>query len=227
MRVTRAFAFIDLCGFTAFTESRGDEVAVMVLAELRAGLREIAARRGVRVAKWLGDGAMLSSTETESLAAMTVEIRHRLRATIPDLSVRIGIASGPVIMFEGDDYIGRAVNVASRICDEAAPDQILATREVSFGAPWWVTSGSPREVILKGFAHTVEVRTIDVTDVRPGEGATDPVCGLTIPAQFATRCREVSDAWFCTLHCADAFANRKSDGGVSSRSTTVPCTQQR
>lgn len=115
MSVVRAFAFIDLCGFTAFTESHGDDVAVDVLAELRAGLREIAARRGVRVAKWLGDGAMSSSTATRSLVSMTVEIRHRLRVTIPDLSVRVGMDAGPAIMFEGDDYIGRAVNVALRI----------------------------------------------------------------------------------------------------------------
>ena len=60
MRVERCFAFVDLSGFTAFTEHYGDEQTVVVLASFRTRVREVAARRGVRVTKWLGDGAMLS-----------------------------------------------------------------------------------------------------------------------------------------------------------------------
>ena len=56
MRVERSFAFIDLCGFTAFTDRQPDERVVLVLAQLRTALRETAARRGVRVVKWLGVG---------------------------------------------------------------------------------------------------------------------------------------------------------------------------
>ena len=53
MRVDRCFAFIDLCGFTAYTEENGDEEAVLLLAGFRTSLREAAARRGVRIVKWL------------------------------------------------------------------------------------------------------------------------------------------------------------------------------
>ena len=70
MRVERCFAFVDLCGFTAFTEHFGDERTVVVLASFRTRVREIAARRGVRVTKWLGDGAMLSSFDTQAVVAM-------------------------------------------------------------------------------------------------------------------------------------------------------------
>ena len=48
MRVERCFAFVDLCGFTAFTERYGDERTVVVLAGFRTTLRGIAARRGIR-----------------------------------------------------------------------------------------------------------------------------------------------------------------------------------
>src|SRR5579863_2579087 len=114
MRVERCFSFVDLCGFTAFTEHFGDERTVVVLADFRTRVREIAARRGVRVTKWLGDGAMLSSSDTPAVVAMVVE----LAVCGPDapLDIRAGLAQGPVIMFEGDDYIGRAANVASRLC---------------------------------------------------------------------------------------------------------------
>lgn len=216
MRVTRAFAFIDLCGFTAFTECHGDDVAVWVLAELRAGLREIAARRGVRVAKWLGDGAMLSSTSTVSLVAMTVEIRHRLRGTIPGLSVRVGMAAGPVIMFEGDDYIGRAVNVASRICDEAAPDQVLATWTVAREVPTWVTLGDVGAVDLKGFTDLVEVVSVDVAASSTASMIADPVCGLVIPSGFATGPVGSDSAQpprFCSQDCAEAYRAHRPDRG--------------
>ena len=61
-----------------------------------------------------------------------------LAPDVVPLQVRAGLARGPVIMFEGDDYIGRATNVASRLCDAAAPGQVLATREVVSHVPRWV-----------------------------------------------------------------------------------------
>lgn len=212
MRVARAFAFIDLCGFTEFTECHGDEVAVQVLAQLRAGVREIAARRGVRVAKWLGDGAMLSSTATDSLVSMTIEIRHRLRLTIPDLAVRVGMDLGAVIMFEGDDYIGRAVNVASRICDEAAAGQILATAEVAGELPAWTTPSDRRAMVFKGFTHAIDVVSIDIAASTPATAVTDPVCGLTIAAPFAIRTAPTTPAAFCSLDCAEALGQRRPHG---------------
>ena len=75
MRVRRTFAFLDLSGFTALTESEGDEHAVAVLAVFRAALRDICSRRAVRIAKWLGDGAMLVSVETMPLVAAALETK--------------------------------------------------------------------------------------------------------------------------------------------------------
>jgi class 3 adenylate cyclase len=43
------------------------------------------------------------------------------------LPLRGGVAAGRVILFEGDDYIGRPVNLAARLCDEAEPHQLLVT----------------------------------------------------------------------------------------------------
>jgi len=85
MRVRRYFAFIDLCGFTRFTEVHGDEEAVAVLTGFRTLVRFIASEHGVRVAKWLGDGAMFVSTDGPALrprsSCSTRE--HRTRSTCP------------------------------------------------------------------------------------------------------------------------------------------------
>src|SRR6201999_2205680 len=74
VRVHRSFAFIDLSGFTALTEAGGDENAVNVLSAFRTLVRNICSRRGVRIAKWLGDGAMLVGVETTPLLASVLEM---------------------------------------------------------------------------------------------------------------------------------------------------------
>ena len=126
-RVHRSFAFIDLSGFTAFTDAEGDGPATEMLGAFRAAVREVASSRGVRIAKWLGDGAMLVGVETEPLVEAVVDIEQRIAASGCPLPLRAGISTGPVILFEGDDYIGHPVNIAARLCDEAQPREVLAT----------------------------------------------------------------------------------------------------
>ena len=48
-----------------------------------------------------------------------------------DLPIRAGFSGGDVILFEGDDYIGGPVNLASRLCDVAAPGEILAAADMA------------------------------------------------------------------------------------------------
>jgi len=129
-RVERTFAFIDLSGFTSYTDSEGDKAAVELLTHFRATVREIAARRGVRIAKWLGDGAMMVAVEPETGTEAIVDIGTAFAQLNSPLQLRAGLASGPVILFEGDDYIGQAVNIASRLCAMAMPGQVLATKSM-------------------------------------------------------------------------------------------------
>ncbi|HEV8295676.1 MAG TPA: adenylate/guanylate cyclase domain-containing protein [Acidimicrobiales bacterium] len=157
-RVDRTFAFIDLSGFTAYTDSEGDAEAVQVLSGFRATVREIAAARVVRIAKWLGDGAMLVAVETEPGVEAVVEIERRIDESGSPLALRAGLASGPVLLFEGDDYIGQAVNLASRLCDLAHPHEVLApaslisslmvnTRAVPIGARHVSGFGQPIDLV--------------------------------------------------------------------------------
>ncbi len=130
MRVFRCFAFIDMCGFTRMNDTLGDEEAVAVLAAFRALVRQLAPDHGIRVGQWRGDGAMFVATETRPIVAGMLDLVERLESADIVLPLRIGIASGDVILFEGDDFIGMAINLASRLCDVAAPGEILATAEV-------------------------------------------------------------------------------------------------
>ena len=62
----RWFAFVDVCGFTTFTERNGTPAALEVLTRFRSAVRAVTGRRGVRVLKWLGDGAMLVGVSTRA-----------------------------------------------------------------------------------------------------------------------------------------------------------------
>jgi len=49
----RWFAFVDITGFTSYTEQHGTRAALDVLARFRSVVRQVTGRRGVRVLKWL------------------------------------------------------------------------------------------------------------------------------------------------------------------------------
>jgi adenylate cyclase len=163
MRVELFFAFIDLSGFTRFTEVHGDEAAVAVLSDFRSVVREVASDHGVRVAKWLGDGAMFCATDAPAVITTVLEIEERTAAAGTTLPLRAGIAGGPVILFDGDDYIGGPVNLASRLCDAADPYEVLAADDLAVHVPDWAFAQAiePRELL--GFVTPVPVVRITVS----------------------------------------------------------------
>jgi|TARA_B100000470_G_scaffold180502_1_gene145126 adenylate cyclase len=135
LSVERTFCFADLSGFTRLTEEKGPHESVEVLEEFRAMSRRVAAWRGVRVAKWLGDGVMLVGTEpTPTIAWAGHLIEHFAMAR--KINLRVGLATGEALLFEGDDYIGKPVNLAAKLCAVAKPGEILANCEVADLPPW-------------------------------------------------------------------------------------------
>lgn len=147
LAVDRSFAFVDVCGFTAFCDRHGERAAIEVLTGFRSATREVVGRRGVRVAKWLGDGVMLVGTSPSPLVASVVELVGRSRAIGVD--THAGISVGPVLMFEGDDYVGRTVNLAARLCDVAGPGEVLGAG-IGEALPHWVRAGASRSVAVSG-----------------------------------------------------------------------------
>lgn len=123
MQVRRGVAFLDLCGFTAFTSQEGDRAAVDLLMRLQDAIVRVAAPHQVRVVKWIGDGAMLIGPDLKGVFRAARDIRGDIAGWCP-LPIRSGVAEGPMIRVEGDDYIGSTVNYAARLCDRAEPNDI-------------------------------------------------------------------------------------------------------
>lgn len=95
-----------------------------MVAKFRHVTRQIAAGRGVHVAKWLGDGAMLVGVEPMPAIALAARLVAHHRGE--EVAVRVGIASGTTLLFDGDDYIGEPVKPHGQLCAAAKPGEILA-----------------------------------------------------------------------------------------------------
>ena len=143
--------FCDLRGFTGFTESADAEDVMALLRDYHAAIGEIIIKYNGTLERYAGDGVMVIfndpvPVENPALQAvlMALEVRdaigaltERWRRCGHDIGFGIGIAHGfatlGTIGFEGRfDYaaIGTVSNVASRLCDEAKPGQILISPAV-------------------------------------------------------------------------------------------------
>jgi adenylate cyclase len=202
VRIQRTFAFIDLSGFTALTAAHGDEHAVEILERFRSQVRRICSRRGVRIAKWLGDGAMLVGVESTPLLSAILEIQATPDSTLSPVAVRGGVTIGSVILLEGDDYIGHAVNVAARLCDLAAPSTVLATPEVVPHLPPWGTWHGRDRIAVKGLENPIPLVELGLRQPEVGSVA-DPVCGIRIWPEVAVA-GEAGPVGTSELFCSDS-----------------------
>jgi adenylate cyclase len=212
VRVHRSFAFVDVSGFTSLTEIEGDERAVDVLTAFRALLRDICARRGVRIAKWLGDGVMLVCVDTRPLLETILELHYIVGVVgaVETVSIRSGLTSGDVILMEGDDYVGHCVNVASRLCDLAASGEALAAPSVMGHLPSWGESVSETHVTLRGVEKPVPASSIRMAP-SGADGTQDPICGLPLTQDTAEEiAHDVrgSMVLFCSPGCVDTWRRR-------------------
>jgi class 3 adenylate cyclase/putative methionine-R-sulfoxide reductase with GAF domain len=143
--------FCDLRGFTGFSESADPEDVMTLLREYHEALGASIIKYSGTLERYAGDGVMVVfndpvPVENPALQAvlMALEMRDGIGALTEtwrrwghEIGFGIGIAHGfatlGTIGFEGRfDYaaIGTVSNVASRLCDEAKPGQILISARV-------------------------------------------------------------------------------------------------
>jgi adenylate cyclase len=122
-----AIAFLDLTGYTALAEERGDEAAAELAVSLARVVDEAAQVRGGRPVKWLGDGVMFHFADPGSAILGGLDLLEQTEQAVR-VPARVGINAGTVIEQEGD-FFGRTVNVAARIADYASPHEVLVSEE--------------------------------------------------------------------------------------------------
>jgi len=163
--------FCDLRGFTGFSESSDPEDVMSLLRDYHAAIGEIIIKYNGTLERYAGDGVMVVFNDpvpvpNPALQAVQAALNMRMaigaliekwRRLGHDLGFGIGIAHGyatlGTIGFEGRfDYaaIGTVSNVASRLCDEAKPGQILISPRVLMAVEDLVTVEPIGEFTLKG-----------------------------------------------------------------------------
>jgi len=168
--------FCDLRGFTGFSESSDPEDVMALLRDYHAAIGETIIKYSGTLERYAGDGVMVVfndpvPVEKPALQAvlMALEMRDVIGALTEkwrrlghDIGFGIGIAHGfatlGTIGFEGRfDYaaIGTVSNVASRLCDEAKPGQILISPRVFMAVENAVTVEPIGEFALKGIRRPI------------------------------------------------------------------------
>ena len=164
--------FCDLRGFTGFTESADAEDVMALLRDYHAAIGEILIKYSGTLERYAGDGVMVVFNDPVPVdnpplqgVLMALEMRDAIGALTDrwrrlghDIGFGIGIAHGfatlGTIGFEGRfDYaaIGTVSNVASRLCDEAKPGQILISPRVLMAVEDAVTSSLLESLRSRGY----------------------------------------------------------------------------
>jgi DNA-binding NarL/FixJ family response regulator/class 3 adenylate cyclase len=121
--------FTDLVGSAGLFSRGGDEAADKVRREHFAALRETLAAHGGREVKSTGDGLMVVFSSAVAAVRCAVEMQRTTRLVAGGLALRVGLDAGEPLP-DGTDLYGTPVIVASRLCDTARPDEILASEVV-------------------------------------------------------------------------------------------------
>ena len=168
--------FLDLRGFTAFTEASDPEEVMGVLREYHAEMgRLIMAHQGT-LERFAGDGIMIFFNDPVTMdnpaagaVRMALEMQQRFgemsvgwKKRGYDLGMGIGIAEGyatlGAIGFEERwDYgaIGNVTNVAARLCSEAQAGQVLVSQRVMAKVEAMVEADPIGELPLKGLRKPI------------------------------------------------------------------------
>jgi adenylate cyclase len=173
--------FCDLRGFTGFSEASAPEDVMALLRDYHAAIGEIIIKYSGTLERYAGDGVMVVfndpvPVDNPALRAvqMALETREAIGALTEkwrrlghDIGFGIGIEHGHATLgtigYEGRfDYaaIGTVSNVASRLCDEAKPGQILISPRVLMAVEDVVKVEPVGEFTLKGIRRPLAVYNV-------------------------------------------------------------------
>jgi adenylate cyclase len=185
-----AVVFVDLRGFTAFSDRAAPEDVMRVLSEFHEVIGACIDRSGGTIERFTGDGVMVFFNDPEPVAnpcaaglGFAIDVREQVKAISARwrgegfaLGVGQGIAYGyatlGAIGYAGRiDYgaVGSVTNLAARLCAEARDGEVVIQQRAAKLAVGWAEKVPVVSLSLKGFRDPVLAYVIgsDV-DVPPG-----------------------------------------------------------
>jgi adenylate cyclase len=162
-RVLMAFCFVDLTGFTRFTEEQGDEQALDMIERFVETV-EATLPADATIVKTIGDEVMIVASEARILTEWAVGF---LTLFDERPRPRVAIHCGAAVYRDGD-YFGGEVNLTHRIVTRALAGELLVTRTVvdQIGHSDYLDLEPIGEVALKGVPQPTELFVATAANVR-------------------------------------------------------------
>jgi len=169
--------FCDLRGFTAFSESTEPEEVIGVLQSYHEAMGRLVVRYEATIDHRAGDGLMVFFNDPVpcdqpflKAVELAVDMKHEFiqlnqnwKRLGYDLGFGVGIGGGYATMgivgYEGRyDYTanGSVVNLAARLCDQAADGEILITHKAYMEVENDIHAEPASELEVKGFSQPVK-----------------------------------------------------------------------
>ena len=130
----RTFVIADVRGYTAFTQTHGDEAGARLAARFAEVTRECVEAASGELVELRGDEALVVFETPRAALRCAVSLQERyvaeMRADVSlPLRVGIGIDAGEAVRVEGG-FRGGALNLAARLCARAKPGEVLVSESV-------------------------------------------------------------------------------------------------
>lgn len=120
--------FVDVSNYTSLAEVHGDLVSAHQAGLFAGFVEDLARVHGARLVKTLGDGAMVHATSADVGLEVALEAVSGA-GTTGIWTLHAGVNTGAMVRRDGD-YYGAAVNIASRVADQAGPGEVVVTQAV-------------------------------------------------------------------------------------------------
>ena len=181
--------FLDLRGFTAFSDAAESEEVLQLLRVYHAEMGRLIFKFKGTIERFTGDGIMAFFNDpipyadhSQKAVRMALEMHDRMKWIRSDwlkkgwdLDLGVGLVAGYAALGnigfeERMDYgaIGSVTNLASRLCDAAKGGQILTNQKTLSEIDDLVDAEPIGELNLKGFARPVS--TFNVTQLKQRAG---------------------------------------------------------
>jgi class 3 adenylate cyclase/YHS domain-containing protein len=199
------FAFLDLAGFTALTETHGDEAAA-ALIERFGGLVANALADEARLVSMVGDGAFLVAARPADALRVLERLLGLLAHERDFPMLRAGLHHGEAAE-RGGQFYGNAVNIAARIAGYARGGQVLCSETVAAAAR---AAGVPTQplgrISLKNLREPLALFSLGVASADVADPI-DPVCRMRVTRERAGAHLELggTEYWFCSRDCLRVF----------------------
>lgn len=168
-RQERTLLFMDIRGFTQWSEAQSPEDVVNMLNAYFETAENVWANSPAIKTKHTADEIMVVFPEEQAAARVALELQEKIGNLLQvyKLTVGIGLHSGPLVEgllgskdIKGYDVIGDTVNTAKRLCEAAAGGEILISQQVYSALGNMATTGEAHMIEVKGKTEPVSVYSL-------------------------------------------------------------------